>query len=79
MPSSRRCVSVAQRPGDADAVASIYHLACEDHLIAVNPCARIARPKVHWELQRREVLTVLQYAAFLTAAHSLGPTHPPTR
>jgi integrase/recombinase XerD len=27
------------------------------------------------ELQRREVLTVLEYAAFLTAARSLGPTH----
>jgi hypothetical protein len=40
-----------------------------------NPCACVARPKVHRELQRREVLTVLEYAAFLTAARALGPTH----
>src|SRR3954453_15278357 len=33
--------------------------------------ARITRPKVLGELQRREVLTVLEYAAFLTAARSL--------
>jgi integrase/recombinase XerD len=58
-----------------DAVASIYRPACEEDLIAVNPCARIPRPKVLRELQRREVLTVLEYAAFLTAARSLGPTH----
>src|SRR3954470_22114961 len=58
-----------------DAVASIYRLAFEEDLIAVNPCARITRPKVLRELQRREVLTVLEYAAFLTAARSLGPTH----
>src|SRR3954447_10089273 len=58
-----------------DAVASIYRLAFEEDLIAVNPCARITRPKVLRELQRREVLTVLEYAAFLTAARALGPTH----
>jgi integrase/recombinase XerD len=32
-----------------------------------------ARPKVHRELQRREVLTVLEYAAFLHTARELGP------
>ena len=58
-----------------DAVASIYRLAAEENLTAENPCARIARPKVLRELQRREVLTVLEYAAFLTAARALGPTH----
>jgi len=58
-----------------DAVASVYRLAFEENLIAANPCARIARPRVHRELQRREVLTVLEYAAFLTAARSLGPDH----
>jgi integrase/recombinase XerC/integrase/recombinase XerD len=30
---------------------------------------------VHRELQRREVLTVLEYAAYLTTARALGPTH----
>src|SRR3954466_3286898 len=45
------------------------------NLIDVNPCARIPRPTVLRELQRREVLTVLEYAAFLTAARALGPTH----
>jgi integrase/recombinase XerD len=60
--------------GPYDAVASIYRLA-EENVVAVDPCARIARPKVHRELQRREVLTVREYAAFLTAARSLGPTH----
>src|SRR3954451_9310243 len=45
------------------------------NLIDVNPCARIPRPTVLRELQRREVLTGLEYAAFLTAARALGPTH----
>src|SRR3712207_971642 len=58
-----------------DAVASLYRLAHEEELVAVNPCARVARPKIHQELQRREVLTVLEYAAYLTAARALGPTH----
>jgi integrase/recombinase XerD len=40
-----------------------------------NPCARVTRPKIQRELQRREVLTVLGYAAFLTIARDLGPTH----
>jgi integrase/recombinase XerC/integrase/recombinase XerD len=56
-------------------VASIYRLAYVEELIATNPCARIPRPNVHRELQRREVLTVLEYAAYLTAARALGPTH----
>ncbi len=58
-----------------DAVASLYRLAHQEELVAVNPCARVARPKIHRELQRREVLTVLEYAAYLTAARALGPTH----
>src|SRR5215213_9100268 len=58
-----------------DAVASIYRLAYDEDLIDHNPCARITRPKIHRELQRREVLTVLENAAYLTAARSLGPTH----
>jgi integrase/recombinase XerC/integrase/recombinase XerD len=58
-----------------DAVASLYRLAYEEELVGANPCARIARPKIHRELQRREVLTVLEYAAFLTTARHLGPTH----
>lgn len=36
-----------------DTVASIYRLAYVEDLIAANPCARIPRPKVHRELQRR--------------------------
>lgn len=56
-----------------DAVASIYRLAFDEELIERNPCARIARPKVHRELQHREVLSVLEYAAFLVA-RQLGPT-----
>jgi integrase/recombinase XerC/integrase/recombinase XerD len=68
-------LSRASVAGHYDAVASIYRLAQEENLVAVDPCARIGRPKVHRELQRREVLTVLEYAAFLTAARSLGPTH----
>src|SRR4051812_19828746 len=58
-----------------DAVASIYRLAHDEGLIDPNPCARIPRPKVHRELQRREVLTVLEYVAYLTAPRSLGPAH----
>ena len=58
-----------------DAVASIYRLAHEEELVTANPCGRITRPKVHRELQRREVLTVLEFAAYLTAARTLGPTH----
>jgi len=58
-----------------DTVASIYRLAYVEDLISANPCARIPRPKVHRELQRREVLSVLEYAAYLTAARALGPTH----
>jgi integrase/recombinase XerD len=47
----------------------------DENPIASNPCARIARPKVLRELKRREVVTVPEYAAFLTAARALGPTH----
>jgi integrase/recombinase XerD len=56
-----------------DVVASIYRLAYDEELIERNPCVRIARPKIHRELQRREVLTVLEYAAFLSTARDLGP------
>jgi integrase/recombinase XerD len=56
-----------------DAVASIYRLAYDEELIDRDPCARITRPKVHPELQRREVLSVLEYAAYLAAARELGP------
>ena len=49
-----------------DTVASIYRLAYVEELIPSNPCARIPRPKVHRDLQHREVLTVLEYAAYLT-------------
>jgi integrase len=58
-----------------DVVASIYRLAPEEIVIAVNPCIRIPRPKVLRELQRRKVPTVPEYPAFLTAARALGPTH----
>jgi len=58
-----------------DAVASIYRLAHEEELVATSPCARVTRPKIQRELQRREVLTVLEYAAFLSTARQLGPTH----
>lgn len=56
-----------------DVVASIYKLAFEEELVDRDPCARIRRPKVHRELQHREVLTVLEYAAFLHTARELGP------
>jgi integrase/recombinase XerD len=55
-----------------DAVASIYRLAYEEELVAANPCARVTRPKIQRELQRREVL---EYAAFLTTARLLGSSH----
>ena len=42
-------------------MASLYRLAYEEELVATNPCARVTRPKIHRELQRREVLTVLEY------------------
>ena len=58
-----------------DAVASIYRLAYEEELVSASPCARVTRPKIQRELQRREVLTVLEYAAFLTAARSRGASH----
>ncbi len=58
-----------------DAVASIYRLAYEEELVSANPCARVSRPKIQREMQRREVLTVLEYAAFLTTARSLSPSH----
>lgn len=58
-----------------DAVASLYRLAYEEELVVANPCARVTRPKIQRELQRREVLTVLEYAAFLTTARDLTPTH----
>lgn len=56
-----------------DVVASIYQLAHDEELIDRNPCARITRPKVHRELQRREVLTVLEFAAYLSTAEHMGP------
>src|SRR3954454_19518442 len=58
-----------------DAVASIYRLAYEEELVPANPCARVTRPRIQRELQRREVLTVLEFAAFLTTARQFGPTH----
>ena len=58
-----------------DAVASIYRLAYEEELVSASPCARVTRPKIQREWQRREVLTILEYAAFLTTARSLGPSH----
>ena len=68
-------LSRASIAGHYDAIASIYRLALEENLTEVDPCARIPQPKVLRELQRREVLTVLEHAAFLTAARALGPTH----
>lgn len=45
--------------------------------MAVNPCARVTRPKIQRELQRREVPTVVEYAAFLTVArHLVRPITP---
>jgi integrase/recombinase XerD len=58
-----------------DAVASIYRLAYEEKSVGASPCARVSRPKIQRELQHREVLTVLEYAAFLTTARDLGPTY----
>ncbi|MGY1786083.1 tyrosine-type recombinase/integrase [Geodermatophilus sp. SYSU D00698] len=58
-----------------DAVASLYRLAYEEELVPADPCARVTRPKIQRELQRRKVLTVLEYAAFLTTARTLGTSH----
>ena len=58
-----------------DAVASLYRLVYEEELVVANPCARVTRPKIPRELEPREVLTVLEYVAFLTTARHLGPTH----
>jgi integrase/recombinase XerD len=68
-------LSRASIAGHYDAVASIYRLAYEEEIVSANPWARVTRPKMQRELQRREVLTVLEYAAFLSAARALGPTH----
>lgn len=57
-----------------DVVASMYRLAVEEELLEQSPCRRIRRPKVHHQLQRREVLTILEYAAYLQAAKAMGPT-----
>src|SRR3954453_3552404 len=65
----------ASTPAPYDAVASLYRLAHEEDLVVASPCARVTRPKIHRELQRREVLTILEYAAFLTTARPLTPTH----
>lgn len=56
-----------------DVVASIYRLAWQEELIERDPCVRIQRPPVHSELQRREVLSVLEFAAYLATARDLGP------
>lgn len=56
-----------------DAVASIYRLAYHEELIDKDPCARVTRPKVHTELQHREVLSALEFAVYLAAARELGP------
>lgn len=56
-----------------DPVASVYHLAYDEEMIDRNPCSRVSRPKIHFELQKREVLTALEYAAFLVTARDLGP------
>lgn len=58
-----------------DTVASLYRLAYEEESVAANPLARVTRPKIQREPQRREVLSVLEYAAFLTTAGALGPSH----
>src|SRR3954454_10071837 len=82
----RRCRALARSVGDVgqsrasvaahyDAVSSIYRLVHEEELIDHNPGARISPPKGDRELQRGELLTVLQYAAFLSTARALGTTH----
>ena len=56
-----------------DAVASCYRHLFEDELLDRDPAARVRRPVIHREGQRRTYLTPLEYAAFLTTARTMGP------
>lgn len=56
-----------------DAVASCYRHLFEDELLDRDPAARVRRPTIHREGQRRTYLTPLEFAAFLTAARVMGP------
>lgn len=56
-----------------DAVSSCYRHLFEDELIDRDPAARVRRPVIHREGQRRHYLTPLEYAAFLTTARVMGP------
>ena len=61
-----------------DAVASLYRLAYEEEVVTANPCARVTRPAIQRELQRREVLTVLEYAACLPLPATWAPVITPS-
>lgn len=55
-----------------DVLASIYRFAVEEELLDRDPTARIRRPRIDRDGQRRTVLTPLEYAAFLSTARKLG-------
>ncbi len=56
-----------------DAIRSLYDHLYGDELIDKSPVARVKRPTIHREGQKRTWLTPLEYAAFLNAARAMGP------
>jgi site-specific recombinase XerD len=58
-------------------VATFFHYAVVDELIATNPAAAVSRPRVAWEGQRRTVLHPLEFAALLTTARAATPPSMP--
>lgn len=67
-----RDLAPATRALAHDAVKSLYTWLYDDELIDRNPAARVTRPTVHPEDQRRTWLPPLRYAAFLEAAIEMG-------
>lgn len=67
-----RGLAPATRALAYDGVKSLYSWLHEDELLERNPAARIPRPTVYVEEQRRTWLPPLRYAAFLAAAQAMG-------
>jgi hypothetical protein len=68
-------LSRASVAAHCDAVASIYRRAHDETGSTTTPVSAFPDRRSTGELQRREVLTVLEYAGYLTAARSFGPAH----
>lgn len=56
------------------AVVGAYRLAVEEEVLDKNPAGRVKIPPVDRTLQKRTVLSPLEFAAFLKTAESLGAT-----